>query len=102
MRNYRLSDAADGDLKAIARYTLQEWGEAQTIRYMHTLDEIFSTLVNKPLTARKFSPRFPDVMMIRCQRHLAFYLHPENEMPLIIAVLHERMDFVARLKDRLG
>ena len=102
MRTYRLSDDADNDLKAIARYTLQQWGEDQTIRYMHSLDQIFSTLTDRPPTARQFSLRFPQVLVIRCNRHYAFYVPPENEIPLIIAVLHERMNFIARLQDRLG
>jgi toxin ParE1/3/4 len=33
--------------------------------------------------------------------HHVFSLHEENASPLIIAVLHEKMDLMTRLGDRL-
>jgi toxin ParE1/3/4 len=35
----------------------------------------------------------------RCEHHYIVWL--DEDRPIIIAVLHERMDFVRRLKDRL-
>jgi toxin ParE1/3/4 len=37
----------------------------------------------------------------RCEHHYVFYLPPEGQKPRIIAVLHENMDLLARLEDRL-
>lgn len=37
--------------------------------------------------------------VVPCGRHFVFYL--KKEPAEIIAVLHERMDFLARLKNRL-
>jgi plasmid stabilization system protein ParE len=31
-----------------------------------------------------------------------FYLHPEGQKPRILVVLHERMDLLARLGERLS
>jgi plasmid stabilization system protein ParE len=36
----------------------------------------------------------------RCQHHYAFYVHPEGQKPLMLAVLHEYMGLLARLGQR--
>lgn len=42
----------------------------------------------------------PDGIRIhRCEHHYIVWLY--GDRPVIIAILHERMDFVLRLKDRL-
>lgn len=48
MRDYRLSGKADSDLFEIARYTLETWDEAQAVRYLAGLHELFQMLAKKP------------------------------------------------------
>jgi hypothetical protein len=49
-----------------------------------------------------FSERYPQIRVTRSEKHhYIFYIHPEGRRPCIIAILHERMDKVARLKNRL-
>ena len=39
--------------------------------------------------------------VIRCEHHYVFYCLRKGQCPLIIAVLHENMDLLSRLRARL-
>jgi len=44
----------------------------------------------------------PGLWMARCEHHYAFCLKRDIDPPLIVAILHERMDLIQRLGDRLS
>lgn len=98
---YELTLAAEADLREIARYTIRQWGEQQAMRYANTLEEAFQSISNGDVISRIFSKRYPQVRVTRCEHHYVFYLHPNGKNPCIIDVLHERMDMLTRLVDRL-
>jgi len=98
---YELTAAAQEDLKDIARYTLTTWGEKQSIHYAELLEARFCEIADKTAHYRQFSIRYPQVFVSRCEHHYIFYIHPDGKPPCIIAVLHERMDMLKRLKGRL-
>jgi plasmid stabilization system protein ParE len=99
---YDLTPAAEADLREIARYTLRQWRSRQQQRYARLLGACFRRLAGSRIRPRTFSERYPQVLVIRCQEHYVFYLHPEGQKPRIIAVLHGRMDLLARLRERLS
>ena len=102
MRPYELTREAEDDLREIARYTRRQWGKEQQRRYAGLLAGCFQRIAARTGHPRTFSPRYPRVRVTRCEHHYIFYLAPEGEKPRILAVLHERMDFLARLADRLA
>lgn len=102
MPSYELTPEADSDLEGIARYTIREWGEHEAKVYLDTLTKRFQKIAAKKIVARPFSEKFPQAFVTRCEHHYIFYIHPENGRPLILAVLHERIDFLARLQERLS
>jgi toxin ParE1/3/4 len=102
MLPYELTPAAEADLREIARYTLRQWGVRQQRRYARQLETCFRGIAEGRLRARDFSERYPQVRVTRCQHHYVFYLHPEGQKPRIFAVLHERMDLLARIGERLS
>ena len=59
-------------------------------------------MAEEPLRGRIFLPHRPELRVARCQYHYAFYLLRAKQSPLILAVFHERMDLMQRLRDRLG
>ena len=101
MRPYDLTPSALDDLKEIARYTLTTWGEKQSLTYADLLEKHFCAMAARTAYARTFSKRYPQILVSRCSHHYIFYLHPEGKPPCILAILHERMDIVNRLKNRL-
>lgn len=101
MRSYDLTDEAVEDLRAIARYTIRKWGEAQLRQYQSSLIAAFDAIANGEVVARTFSSDFPAVYVTRHQQHFIFYVQENMPRPLIIAIFHSRQDIVARLADRL-
>ena len=98
---YELTGPAQEDLKDIARYTLTEWGEKQSLHYAELLEKSFCEIAARTVYSRPFSNRYPQVLVSRCEHHYIFYIHPERKTPCIIAILHERMAMLERLKNRL-
>jgi len=102
MAKYLLSPQADEDLESIIRYTLETWGDKQTEKYVDQLEACLDAIGRGEAIPRRFSRRFTDLCVLRCQRHFIFYLKEESvQPPMIIALLHEKMDLVSRVIERL-
>ena len=99
---YELTRTARQDIRGIWVYTAEQWGERQADRYTAWLETCFRRIADGRARSRNFSERYPQVRVTRCQHHYAFYIQPEGQKPLIIAVLHERMDMLARIGERLS
>ena len=97
--NYKLTTEADADLLEIFRYTFEHWGEEQAERYLASLEEAFENIASRKAPARVFLREPQQVLVLKCQRHFVFYLLSPS--PIIIAILHERMDIITRLRHRL-
>ena len=97
---YELTAPAQEDLKEIARYTVTEWGEKQSLHYAESLEKSFCEIAARTAYSRSFSKRYPQVLVSRCEHHYIFYIHQEGKPPRFIAILHERMNLLKRLKCR--
>ena len=97
MRRFRLSSAADADLRKIAEHTLQRWGEAQRDAYINELFDAFGRLADTPQIAttadgiREGYRKFPQ------GSHVIFFRSSDTHTLEIIRVLHKRMDADAHL-----
>ena len=101
MRNYQLSGPARKDIQAIARYSTAKWGIPQAREYAEALEACFNSIGENKVSARPLLERRPDLRFIRCNRHFVFFLQREGKKPLILAVLHEKMDLISRIQKRL-
>jgi toxin ParE1/3/4 len=102
MLPYQLTPAAEADLREIVRYTIQQWGRKQARRYAGLLEDGFHRIAENKAYSRTFSEKYPQVRVTKCEHHYIFYMRKEGERPYILAVLHENMDLMNRLKDRLS
>ena len=100
MSNYTLSLDAEQDLKEIARYTLKKWGKDKLTEYKEGLEGNFKAISDK-IYHKDFSERFPDLFVIKHRHHFIFYFFNTSEKPVIIGVIHEQLDIINRLNDRL-
>lgn len=89
-------------MQEVARYTRETWGEAQTARYAARLEAHLRALASGRGRARLFLRHRPELRVSRCGHHYVFHLVRDNQGPLILAVFHERMDLMQRLRDRLS
>ena len=97
--SYILTPQAENDLEDIARHTLSNWGTDQFYRYRDSLKHTFENIGNGAVVGREFSSKYSGLKVTRCQQHYVFYL--DEGTPTIIGIIHERMDVVSRLTERL-
>ena len=100
--NYILTDDAANDMRGLIRYTRKTWGAAQARRYADDLEKGIIRLAGDPARFRDMSELYPTLRMVRCEHHFVFCLPQDGAPALIVAILHERMDLIARLADRLN
>jgi toxin ParE1/3/4 len=101
-RFFSLTTDAKKDVAAILRYTRAQWGDNQVKRYGQLLENCFQQIALGNAFSRTVSPLHPDIQVCRCEHHYVFYTRqkPSNR-PIIIAVLHESMNMLKRLQERL-
>jgi len=101
MPNYELAAAAEDDLRNIAQYTVSKWGARQAVHYGALLDAHFEAIGNGKARTRIFLPHRPELRVSRVEHHYVFHLERQEQRPLILAVFHENMDRMTRLRHRL-
>lgn len=100
--SYVLTKSAEADLRGVIRYTRSQWGEAQVRRYVASLERCMAGVAAGEGAWRSLADIHPGLRVVHCQHHYIFCLPREGEFALIVAVLHERMDLMARLANRLN
>jgi toxin ParE1/3/4 len=93
--------AAEAELREIVRYSREQWGEAQARKYAAKLRGSIQALVNNKKPYKDMSGLYPALRMVRSGHHYIFCLPGEDAPALVVAILHERMDIMARLETRL-
>jgi toxin ParE1/3/4 len=100
-RSYVVSRTAAADLRDITRYTVKQWGKNKCRAYIADLEQCTEAVATGSGFYKDMSALYPDLRMIACQHHYIFCLPRQNTPALVIAILHERMDIITRLKSRL-
>lgn len=98
---YVLTRAAESDLREIIRHTRKEWGDAQVRRYIARLEQGMARLAAGKGAFTEMSEIYPTLRMAHCEHHYVFCLPHKRAPALIVAILHERMDLMVRLAERL-
>lgn len=102
MPAYELSSAAEDDLRDIVTYTSKTWRTAQARQYTRGLREGAENLANSQGVYKELHDLYPRLRMCRCQHHYIFGVMREGVPMLVVAIFHERMDTMTRLRNRLG
>lgn len=98
---YVLTAAAEADLRGIIRHTRSQWGAAQARVYVGKLGIGMAQIAAGEGRFNDLSAFHPGLRMARCEHHYLFCLPRKGAPALILALLHERMDLMLRLADRL-
>jgi plasmid stabilization system protein ParE len=101
MSHFEISYLADQDLENIAKYTIESWDIEQAEKYLASLDQHFEKIHDEKIMIKNVFKHRNDLKVSRCKHHVIFHLNRQNEVPLILAVFHERMDLMVRLKERI-
>jgi toxin ParE1/3/4 len=87
---YRLSNQARLDLRAIARYSFETWGIDQAHRYTDDLLKCFERIAGSPLIGRPCDRVRKGYRRMEHGRHVIFY-RPDSDGLFIGRILHQRM-----------
>ena len=74
----------------IGEYTLQKWGERQTIRYLEELEACCRQLADSPNLGRACDEIRPGLRRMEHSRHVLFY-RLEADGIRVSRILHHRM-----------
>lgn len=99
MPSYDLTLAAETDLRDIWRYTYKTWGFDQAEKYFDQIEACCEAVGDGRARSKVLEGLQEGVLIHHCEHHVIVWL--AGTRPVIIAILHERMDFVRRLKSRL-
>jgi toxin ParE1/3/4 len=98
VRRLLLSDAAEGDLRAIAEFTEQVWGSSQRRRYLAVLRDRMGALRHRPDIGRPRPEVHRDWRSLLVGRHVAFYRVTEADV-VVLRILHSAVELRARPND---
>ena len=101
-RSYVLTQSAVADMREITRYSLKQWGEDQTRIYIAKLEQCAQAVVNGSAHYKNMDEFHPELRMLHCGHHYIFCLPRQAALALVVAILHERMDIMTRLRLRLA
>ncbi|WP_338885769.1 type II toxin-antitoxin system RelE/ParE family toxin [Xenorhabdus sp. TH1] len=88
--HYRLTPDTQADLIEIRRFTVQQWGEVQSEKYLSGLQQTFRLLASTPALGRDRPDVGSGVLSFPYVSHVIYYLIHERQ-PVIFGVLHKRM-----------
>ena len=97
---YRLTSGAESDIRGILEYTLDHWGAEQADKYVLQLEHCLHDLCAGRRSGKDFSDELPEIRAARCGHHYIFYV-TQADMLSVLAILHEAMDLVSRLRERV-
>lgn len=102
MPEYRIGPDARDDLLDIALYTLETWGHEQTERYERRLIESFEQIAGGNALSKAPIHERPELRATRCEHHFVFWMRdPVDASVEILAILHENMDLMTRIRSSL-
>ncbi|MBF7013761.1 type II toxin-antitoxin system RelE/ParE family toxin [Novosphingobium resinovorum] len=82
---YVLTQAAEGDLRSIIRYTRRKWGDEQVRSYLGKLERGIIRLATGSNPFKDVSGLYPGLRMARCEHHYVFCL-PREEVASVNVV----------------
>lgn len=101
MSNYRLTPDAQPDLILIRRYTLEQWGEAQSKKYLSELRQTIRMLAETPALGKSRPEVGRSALSFPHVSHSIYYVQHEQQI-VIFGVLQKSMLPVNHLTEREG
>jgi toxin ParE1/3/4 len=86
----KFSKRALADLKSISRYTLETWGEVQSLRYVDDLQDFLKQLAWSPMLGRSCESIQTGLRRLEHKSHIIFYRKTKDGI-FVSRILHQRM-----------
>lgn len=98
---YEKTPAVDQDWQDIAEYTFENFGEDQLRKYTSDLNKCLEDMAKSKGRFKEITIHGDRLRIKHCQKHYVFALIRKDKPMLVIAIFHERMDLMQRVKKRL-
>jgi len=96
--SYVISVKAISDFKFIAKYTIREFGQSQSLKYANGQKRALGELANNPELGRRYiAVKNKMLLRYRYKSHVIFYYLLSDGI-FIVRVLGGKMDFPKHLK----
>lgn len=101
MPSFETTLEAEDDLRGIISYTAERWGADQVRKYMSGIENHMELMAVGMAHVRSLDDLISGLKVGRYERHVIFAVDRIDEPMLILAIFHEKMDVIDRLKSRL-
>ena len=98
MAKYRFTNEAVKDLEEIWSYTKQKWSLEQADRYYNLLIDEIEFISSNPLLGRSIDYIKEGYRSTKVKSHVVSFKQLENDLILIVRILHQSMDIEQRMK----
>ena len=96
---YIISTKATEDLEKIWQYTYFRWSEKQADKYYNLIIEKIEFIAQNATVGRTMDDIKEGYRQYPVESHIIFYRISENNIVIVIRILHQNMDIPNRLKD---
>jgi len=96
-KHLHLSAPAKKDLKQIACYTLENWGQVQKTQYLNLIKKSFDTLMTQGNIGKPCDHVATGLYVYTVRKHSIYFRETVKEF-IVIRILHSRMDVHKQLK----
>jgi toxin ParE1/3/4 len=101
MASFEKALEVDDDLRSIVVYTADRWGVEQVRKYMAGLDAKMEAIATGQAHTTRLDHVIKGLRVGRYERHYIFGVERLAAPMLVLAVFHEKMSVIERLKGRL-
>ena len=90
MSAYTLTQAAQDDITNIRKFTTQQWGSAQSKKYLAELRRTITLIASSPALGRERVDILPSVFSFPHASHVIYYISHQKQIT-VFGVLHKSM-----------
>ncbi len=91
MADYKLTGAAQNDLREISAYTQKTWGKEQAKAYREIIRATLRLIAETPEIGQKRSELMASLRSFPVGHHIAYYVEREDRI-VVARILHPAMD----------
>lgn len=98
MPKFQLTNKAVEDLTEIWNFTYETWSENQADKYYHEILIKCREISENPSIGKIYDGVWESLKGLRINKHIIFYRKLDGEVVEIERILHQKMDFITKLK----
>lgn len=93
----KLTQLAIKDLDEIRKYSIEQWGQEQWLKYYRGLADCFEKITNNPDIGRQRDLFYLGMRSLNYKEHIIFYkrIKANEDLPVILRISHQKRNLPA-------